>query len=53
MDVIFFILWGLGILLCVLIVPIGDKIEKLNDKSRLKQWWEKHIVSDNPYYKSK
>jgi hypothetical protein len=53
MDVAFFILWGIGVLWCLLIIPIGNRIEKLDDNHRLKKWWEKHIASQDPYDKSK
>jgi hypothetical protein len=48
MDIAFFILWGIGVLWCVLIIPIGNKIEKLDDNNRLKKWWVKHIISTDP-----
>lgn len=53
MDIAFFVLWGVCTLWCFLIIPIGNKIEKLDDNSRLKKWWEKHIVKHDPYDKSK
>ena len=32
---------------------IANKIEKLDDSSRLKQLWKKHIADWDPYDKSK
>ena len=31
MDIVFFIIWGICTLWCFLIIPIGNKIEKLDD----------------------
>jgi len=53
MGIVFFIIWGICGLLCLLVIPIGNKIEKLDDSSRLKQWWKKHIADWDPYDKSK
>jgi hypothetical protein len=53
MEIIFFILWVIGILICVLIIPISDRVEKLDDGCCLKQWWKNHIVNWDPYDKSK
>jgi hypothetical protein len=53
MDIVFFIIWGVCSLWCILIIPIGNKIEKLDDSSRLKQWWKKHIADWDFYDKSK
>jgi hypothetical protein len=53
MDIAFFIIWGVATLWCILIIPISNKIEKLDDKSRLKQRWKKHIADWDFYDKSK
>lgn len=53
MDIAFFVIWGIGTLWCFLIIPVGNKIEKLDDSSRLKKWWKKHIADLDPYDKSK
>jgi hypothetical protein len=47
MDIVFFIIWGVCTLSCILIFPIGNRIEKLDDNSRLKKWWVKHIISED------
>lgn len=48
MEIVFFIIWGICTLSCVLIIPIGAKIESLSDNNRLKKWWKKHIVDLEP-----
>ena len=48
MGVIFIIIWVVLSLSCMLIIPIGIRIEKLNDNHRLKKWWMKHIVKRYP-----
>ena len=53
MEIVFFILWVVCILLCTTIIPISDRIEKLDDSSRFKKWWRKHIADWNPYNKLK
>jgi hypothetical protein len=53
MDITFFIIWGICTLSCILIFPIGNRIEKLDDSSRLKQWWKKNIMDWDFYDKSK
>ena len=53
MDIAFFILWGICTLSCILIFPIGNRIEKLDDNHRLKKWWKKNIMDWDFYDKSK
>ena len=49
MEIVFFIIWGLCTLWCVLIFPIDSCIEKRDDNSRLKKWWKKHITDWDSY----
>ncbi len=51
MEIVFLTIWGVLSLLCVLIIPIGYRIEHLDDDNWLKQWWENHMISINPYEK--
>jgi hypothetical protein len=53
MEIAFFIIWVICTLSSILIIPIDNKIEKLDDNSRLKQWWKKHITDWDFYDKSK
>jgi hypothetical protein len=48
MDVAFFIIWVLCALWCFLIIPIDNKIQKLDDNNRIKRWWVKNMVSNEP-----
>lgn len=48
MDIAFFILWFVVASLGILIFPIDKRIEKLDDNSRLKKWWKKHITNWDP-----
>ena len=53
MDIVFFIIWGICTLSCILIFPIGNRIEKLDDNHRLKKRWKKNIMDWDFYDKSK
>lgn len=48
MEIVFFIIWCVIALSWLLIFPMDKRIEKLNDNSRLKKWWKKHIVDLEP-----
>ena len=48
MEIVFFIIWVVGALLCVLIFPINNRIERLSDDNKLKKWWMNHIISFDP-----
>lgn len=52
MEIVFFVIWGICTLSCVLIIPIGIKMESLSDDNRLKKWWMKHIVDLVPNKKN-
>jgi hypothetical protein len=44
MDMTYFIIWVVITSMGILIFPIGNRIEKLDDNHRLKKWWKKHIT---------
>jgi hypothetical protein len=44
MDIAFFTIWVILVLSYVLMVPVDKFVTKLNDDSRLKKWWKKHIT---------
>jgi len=48
MEIVFFIIWVVVALSCVLIFPISNRIGRLSDDNKLKKWWMKHIVSFDP-----
>jgi hypothetical protein len=48
MEIVFFIIWGVCTLSCVLIFPIDNRIGRLSDDNKLKKWWMKHIISNGP-----
>ena len=49
MEIVFFILWVIGILICVLIIPICDIVEKnIDEKSRFGKWWRNNIIGIEP-----
>lgn len=48
MDIIYFIIWLVISSLGILIFPIGNRIERLDDDNRLKKWWKKHITDWEP-----
>jgi hypothetical protein len=53
MEIVFFMAWGIGTLWCVIVMPISNQVEKLDDSSRFKKWWKKHIADWDPYNKLK
>ena len=53
MEIVFFILWFICVLICITIIPISDRVEKLNDNSCFKKWWRKHIADWSSYNKLK
>lgn len=45
---IYFVIWMVLCSMGILIFPIGNRIEKLDDNHRLKKWWKKHIMDWHP-----
>ena len=41
---IYFVIWMVLCSMGILIFPISNRIEKLDDNHRLKKWWKKHIM---------
>ena len=49
MEIVLFILWVIGILICVLIIPICDIVEKnIDENSRFGKCWRNNIIGIEP-----